>query len=327
MKAEASRVDKLSAYKDESNVVFDSTELNRRVMEHFEANQPEPTSFPAMASRVIDLAEHPDVDISKLAHLIERDPAICAAVLAVANSAVNRRGEPVQNVRMAMTRLGLKRVANIAVGVACRSLFDVELRVQYELFPKWWSRLFHASMTEAFTSSFVAMERMRNASEGIFLAGMLRNIGASLVLRSLASLIVSGNYPLMPSESDIELLVRSTRVAIGVKALTRLKLPESLVNICQHQTASLVPRIPERFDILVIQLVSSLNELRMGTLDTTEPIRLLLSASQELKIDRSGTLEIAKQLMEHAAQVELLFSTTDDADETGYLEFIERVLG
>jgi DNA-binding transcriptional regulator/RsmH inhibitor MraZ len=131
----------------------------------------------------------------------------------------------------------------------------------------------------------------------------------------------------VPCESDIELLVRSTRVAIGVKALTRLKLPESLVNICQHQTASLVPRIPERFDILIIQLVSSLNELRMGTLDTTEPLRLILSASQELKIDKSGILEVAKQLMEHAAQVELLFSTTDDADETGYLEFIDRILG
>ncbi|HET9957502.1 MAG TPA: HDOD domain-containing protein, partial [Polyangiaceae bacterium] len=66
-------------------------ELTARVQKHFSENKPEPASFPAMASRVIDLAEHPDVDVARLAHLIERDPAICAAVLAVANSAANRR--------------------------------------------------------------------------------------------------------------------------------------------------------------------------------------------------------------------------------------------
>ncbi|HEY5956162.1 MAG TPA: hypothetical protein VIV60_06405, partial [Polyangiaceae bacterium] len=57
--------------------------LAERVTAHFEQHKPEPTSFPAIASRVIDLAEHPDVDVGRLAHLIERDPAICAAVLAV----------------------------------------------------------------------------------------------------------------------------------------------------------------------------------------------------------------------------------------------------
>ena len=315
-----------SARTDNRWVTADKGALASELLAYFEQHKPEPASFPAMASRVIDLVEHPDVDVARLAHVIERDPAICAAVLAVANSAANRRSSPVQAIRTATTLLGLKRVANIAVGIACRSLFDVELRVQHELFPHWWSRLFHASMTEAFAASFVAMERMHHASEGIFLAGMLHNIGASLALRSLATLIIGGSLPGVPDESTIEAVLRSTRVPIGVMALTSFQLPQSQIQICLTQTAEVVPDGPEWFDTHIIRLVSALNELRMGTLDTAEPLRLLHDSRAALGLVPQDVVNIAKQLSEHAAQVELLFSTTDGSDETGFLEFLERTL-
>ncbi len=300
--------------------------LALRVRKHFDEHQPEPASFPAMASRVIDLAEHPDVDINRLAHLIERDPAICAAVLAVANSAANRRTSPVQSVRTATSLLGLKRVANIAVGVACRSLFDVELRVQHELFTGWWGRLFHAAMTEAFAASFVAMERAQGGSEGIFLAGMLHDIGKSLGLRSLAALLISGQVQGIPNDEAIEELLRQTRVAIGVSALRAFNMPEGLVELCSRQDDDDPPNGQQWQDLHVVRVVSALNDLRMATVNTAEPIRLLLSSARAMALTLSDILTIAQQVSDHAAQVSLLFSITDGADETGYLDFVERCL-
>ena len=155
---------------------------------------------------------------------------------------------------------------------------------------------------------------------------MLHNIGSSLALRSLATLIIGGTLPGVPDESTIEALLRDTRVPIGVMALTGFQLPESQIQICQTQTAEIVPSGPEWFDTHVIRLVSSLNELRMGTLDTVEPLRLLHDSRAALGLNAQDVLNIAKQLSEHAAQVELLFSTTDGSDETGYFEFLERIL-
>jgi HD-like signal output (HDOD) protein len=297
-----------------------------QVQKHFDEHQPEPASFPAMASRVIDLAEHPDVDLSRLAHLIERDPAICAAVLAVANSAANRRASPVQSIRIAVTLLGLKRVANIAVGVACRSLFDVELRVQHELFPNWWGRLFHSAMTEAFAASFVAMERSPGGSEGIFLAGMLHDIGKSLGLQSLAALLVSGQVQRIPNDEAIEELLRRTRIPIGVRALRAFNMPDGLVALCNRQDDEELPNIEQWHDLHVVRVVSALNDLRMATVNTSEPIRLLLSSARAMALERRDILAIAQQVSDHAAQVSLLFSTANDFDETGYLDFVARCL-
>jgi HD-like signal output (HDOD) protein len=312
-----------------ARLALDALALDRliiQVLTHFERHQPEPASFPALASRVIDLAEHPDVDVGRLAHLIERDPAICAAVLGVANSAANRRADPVQSVRTAVSLLGLKRVANIAVGVACRSLFDVELRVEHELFPGWWERLFHAAMTEAFTVSFIAMERSRHASEGIFLAGMLHNIGKSLALRSLSGLLISGELPSIPNDEAIEALLQRTRVAIGVSTLTTFNMPDQLIALCRHQDDTPLPAARENVEAHWVRLVSSLNELRMGTLATEIPIQVLLDSAQALAVSAEDVLAIARQLSDHSAQVGLLFSSNDGADESGYLEFVARCL-
>jgi HD-like signal output (HDOD) protein len=266
------------------------------------------------------------VDINRLAHLIERDPAICAAVLAVANSAANRRSSAVQSVRTAVALLGLKRVANIAVGVACRSLFDVELRVQHELFPQWWGRLFHAAMTEAFASSFIAMGRNPGGSEGIFLAGMLHDVGKSLGLRSLAALLISGQVQTIPNDETIEELLRRTRVPIGVSALRAFNMPEALVTLCSRQDDQDLPCSKDWDDLHVVRVVCALNDLRMAALNTAEPLRLLLSSAQCMSLTSNDVLAIAQQVCDHAAEVSLLFSASDGSDETGYLDFVGRCL-
>jgi len=299
-------------------------ELTSRVLRHFDEHRPEPASFPAMASKIIEVVEHPDVDVARLAHLVEREPAICASVLAVANSAALRPKSPVQNIRTAITFLGLKRVANIATGVACRSLFDVEVVVERQLFSGRWERLFHAAMTEAFAASFVAMERQRGASDGIFLTAMLHDIGKPLGLRSLSALLVSGELKTIPDDEGIEELLRRVRVAIGVTALTSFNMPEHLVELCRQQDAVELPSGPAWTDLHVVRLVSALNDLRMATINTQPPIAALLSAASAMHLSPEAIVAIARQVSEHAQQVGLLFSITDGADETGYLDFVTR---
>jgi HD-like signal output (HDOD) protein len=310
-------------------VALDGPALDRLaslVRAHFDEHQPAPASFPAVASQVVDLVEHPNVDVARLAHLIEREPALCMAVLAVANSAANRRTSTVQNIRTAINLLGLKRVANIAVGVACRSLFDVEERVEYELFPHWWNRLFHAAMTDAFAASFVALQHQRSSSDGIFLAGMLHDLGKSLGLRALASLLISGAVSGVPDDNSVETLLSRNRAAIGAIALAKFNMSESLVALCARQDDENLPEAAEWSDAHIVRLVSAFNELRTTTVNTEQPIRRLLAAARTMHLDAADLLAVAQQVSEQASHVSLLFSTTDETDETGYIDFVTRCL-
>jgi HD-like signal output (HDOD) protein len=308
----------------------DREELALLVREHFEDHKPEPTSFPAMATRIMDLAEHPDVDLGKLAHLIERDPGVCTMVLKVANSALNRRGTPIANARAAITLLGLKKVANVAVGVACRALFDMELRIEHDMFAGWWQRLFHCSMTEAFTCAFVSMDRSHKASEGIFMAGMLHDVGKTLALRSLAALLLQGRLSTCPDDATLQWLLDTTRVSIGALALGGYNLPRELVDLCLAQDDPVVPRTAAYADTHIVRVVSGLNALRLvrneETLDSSLAFTSLVDSAQALELDRARTIAIAQQLAEHASEVAALFSTPDPATRSQFLALLPPAL-
>jgi HD-like signal output (HDOD) protein len=295
------------------------------VHEYFDAHRPEPASFPAMAARVIDVAEHPEVDVARLAHLIERDPAIAAAVLAVANSAAYRRAVPVKAVRTALALLGTRQVASIAVGVACRSLFDVDVRAQHELYPHLWARQFHAAMTEAFAGAFVAMDRHVGASDSVFLAGMFHDLGKSLTLRSLGGLLVGGALPGMPTDAAIDALVHKLHVELGVEAHRVFRLPESLLEACRRQRDATLPKGPEWADAHIVRVVSGINDLRVGGARFDDVDAALLSSARALRFTGDELRTLAQQVAEHAAQVTVLFSVADHADEEGYADRVESV--
>jgi len=301
--------------------------LSNRVRAHFEANKPDPTAFPAIAARVMAEAERPDVDIRRLATLLERDPALCAAVLRMANSALNRRASKVDSARSALMMLGTKRVADLAVATACRSLFDVEARVQYGLYPAWWNRLFHGAMTEAFCASFIGGEREIHASDRVFLTAMFLSIGKPLTLRSLSSVIIEGGTPKVPHDFAIDEVLRRNHVYVGGLALSVWNLPSSLREAHRRQGDYHVPARPEWVDTQVSRLVSSLNAIRVGTLHTEDHIRVLRDSSTALALDGEDVVGAAGHVSRYATQVAQVFGVPDDTDESGYAQFVERCMG
>jgi HD-like signal output (HDOD) protein len=306
-------------------VVNDAEELAQWVEEHFREHLPEPTSFPSMATRIMDLAEHPDVDVTRLSHLIERDPGVCTAVLKLANSALNRRSTPVNSVRQAVTLLGLKKVANAAVGVACRALFDMEARIEHDLFPGWWERLFHCAMTEAFCCSFVAMAAARKASDGIFLAGLLHDVGKSLALRSLAALVLGGKLAL-PDNQTIESVLSATRANIGALALGSFNLPRSLALVCLHQDEPALGGDEQWIDCHIVRVVAGINELRLGREPRADLLERVLGSARALQMEQTALLGLASQLSDHSAQVQALFSTNDGASDEDFPSTLNRIL-
>jgi HD-like signal output (HDOD) protein len=272
----------------------------------FEKHRPSPTAFPALAVQIIDLLNGPDVDMAKLLKAISPDPAISVNVLRVANSALYSRGGEVNEMRMAVMRIGLRGVGEIAAGVAGRSLFDVALRVEYEIFGDRWNRLFLDTMAVAFGASQFAFEQNVGRADRAFLAGMFHDMGKSLALRSLAGLVISGQVPAPIPDAVVDEVLERTHVEIGAAAMGIWALPQHLIDACLHHHDPEVPGDADHMELHILRMVSGVHRL---VKDPEDPRRLAETRQsiEAMHLVRRGVKLLHKEMGEHAERVKVLF--------------------
>jgi HD-like signal output (HDOD) protein len=182
--------------------------------------------LPEVALRLNQLAGRVDADIGVVEKTVASDPGVAALVLSKANSAFHNRGVHVQSLRIAITRLGLVDVRDIAFQiVASAKLFKV---------PEYSQR-----MRELNAASQVAGQLAREVcrllhleSDLAFLCGLLHDLGEALILAILADLARTRG-DLFPQETRDE-IVSSYHSVLGAKACEVWKLPATLSDAILH---------------------------------------------------------------------------------------------
>jgi len=241
------------------------------VLEHFSRNRPDPASFPALAMQIMKLVQEPELDMNELIRTISPDPAISLHVLRAANSALFSLGAEIQDLRRAVMQLGTREVGDIAAGVASRSLFDLSLKAEFELFGQRWHTQFLDAMAVAFGASQFAFDQKVGRADHAFLAGMFHDIGKTLALRSLAALVLDGQVAGPLPDPVVDTVLERVHVEIGCDLLRLWGLPEYLTVICQHHHDPEVASGLEHLDIHILRLVEGLHRL---VLDPTDACRL-----------------------------------------------------
>jgi HD-like signal output (HDOD) protein len=276
------------------------------VLAEFSKHRPSPTAFPALAVQIIDLLNGPDVDMAKLLKAISPDPAISVNVLRVANSALYSRGGEVNDMRMAVMRIGLRGVGEIAAGVAGRTLFDVALRVEYEIFGERWNNLFLDTMAVAFGASQFAFEQNVGRADRAFLAGMFHDMGKSLALRSLAGLVISGQVPAPIPEAVVDEVLERTHVETGATAMGIWGLPQHLIEACLHHHDAEVPGDADAMELHILRMVSGIHRL---VKDQEDPRRLAETRQsiEAMRLDRRGVKRLHRELEAQTERVKVLF--------------------
>jgi HD-like signal output (HDOD) protein len=72
-------------------------------------------SLPAVALRIIDASKDPDITLHEVSSIISRDPAIAAKLLKIANSPLYSQRRSLNNLREALTLLGVNASLTIAL--------------------------------------------------------------------------------------------------------------------------------------------------------------------------------------------------------------------
>lgn len=129
--------------------------------------------LPAIALRVMQVAQDPKSSAADLALVVSADPGLSARVLRIANSAAYRRAREVTSVQEALVVLGFVQARNVAVSSAITAAYPEQReRVLFRIDDFW-----RHSLAVAMKASEFAAQGRRLDVPTTFTAGILHNIG------------------------------------------------------------------------------------------------------------------------------------------------------
>lgn len=135
-------------------------------------------SPPAIASRLLELCEEPDLDMDDVGNLLRNDPALTARLLRAANSPIYGYRRRATTLKDALLFLGI----NGAVSLALTFTLSLPLRDD-ENSSTHYTQLWQRSALSALIATELAQHLGWRELEQLFLAALLQDIGIFALLR------------------------------------------------------------------------------------------------------------------------------------------------
>jgi diguanylate cyclase (GGDEF)-like protein len=190
-------------------------------------NLPSP---PAVAARLIEVADEPDLSLTKVVDILRVDPALTAKLLRLANSPLYARRRHIDTLQQAVTLLGLDAVLTAALSLTLLSDSESS-RSTSSVFRSQWSRSVHAA---------VAAQALAGHCRGVsppdaFLGALVQDIGI-LVIARLEPAAYAG-----ADGADHDRLIALETAALGVdhavagaELLSSWNLPTAIVDAVRN---------------------------------------------------------------------------------------------
>ncbi len=137
-------------------------------------------AMPAIVSEVLSMTQDPNVPMSELSELIQRDPALTAKILRVSNSPYYGMRQYVGTLKLALVILGAREVRNIVVGIAVFDTFR-DGKTAVLLADDFWN---HSLSVAALSKKLGSTISPGMQCEG-FIPGLLHDIGKMVLCRYL----------------------------------------------------------------------------------------------------------------------------------------------
>ncbi len=185
--------------------------------------------FHSIANQVLAMSSDPDVDLKRMAKVMEADPAFAAEVLFLANSSLFGFTSQMHVLRHAVAILGLERIKALAVTVAMRTFMVSGGAAVRDC---WRHSAATAIVAEEISGAF-GFE-----GERAYTVALMHDIGRLGLLKSYPAELT----PLLASEfQDIDEVLRAERAAVDVDhataggwLVTTWAFPHDFVEVCNR---------------------------------------------------------------------------------------------
>jgi diguanylate cyclase (GGDEF)-like protein len=287
----------------------------------FEARLKAQVDFPSpsrVASEVIGLAGHPDIEMTKVANAISRDPAMAAKLLRIANSAFYAQRRPSQNIRQALVIIGLNAALTLALSFSLVSTLRgcKPNGIDYK---RYWRR----TLLAATASRAIAEQVCKGHDEDAFLTALLQDVAILAIDRASSTF-----YADLPLETSHAVLIEYEKARLegkdhahyGALLLRSWNLPEVICSgVEQSHRAELSDTAND--DSKIARCIALGSELAEAVLAANRTAALPKVADQAAKlfgIRGEQFTEIVTRVIKLIPEAEELYETSildaSDAD-------------
>ncbi|MFL1406087.1 HDOD domain-containing protein [Marinobacter sp. M1N3S26] len=175
-------------------------------------------TLPEVALQVRDIAEAEDSSIMDLAKVISNDTALSARLIRVCNSPLFRGSRAIENLNMAVSRLGMAYTSNLAMGLAMEQMFQATT----DMIDKRLRATWQTSTEVAGVCHVLAQQYTRLKPDQATLGGLVHLIGVLPILRYVE------DNDVQVSSVMLDNVVDEIHPRIGAAILRKWDFPEEL---------------------------------------------------------------------------------------------------
>jgi len=200
-------------------------------------------TLPTVAARVLEMTDAEDIDLRRIADVVQMDQALAAKVLRTVNSSFYGLSRPCGTVRQAMVYLGLNAVKTLVLSFSLVDTVDGRgADANGFNFTEYWRRSIHTAVA----SRELARKIGGWDPEEAFLAGLMQDVGVIALYRQLEQSYISSIRSGGGRHETIATIERDAygfdHAQLGAAIAMRWKLPLVQVEaIRYHHDASRAP--------------------------------------------------------------------------------------
>lgn len=138
-------------------------------------------SLPTIAVEVLELAQRSDADITEIAKIISKDPALSSKILRTVNSSFYGRSQNVSTISHALVILGLQSVKTLVLGFSLVTNLTKNKAKGFKHIDYWRRSIYAATASRSIAAKVGLVQQ-----EEAFLAALLMDIGMLVLDQLLA---------------------------------------------------------------------------------------------------------------------------------------------
>lgn len=199
-----------------------SDQFLKQLLDDLAGNRLVLPTLPEVALRVRDIVEDENASAGQIADVVGTDPALAARLFQIANSPLYRGTRTIDDLKMAITRLGLGVVRNVVTSLAMQQIFQPTTDALDRRFRHIWEH----STEVAAISSVLAKQYTRLRPDEAMLAGLVHEIGALPILSR-----AEDEPALVEDEKLLDALLQKATGQVGEAILKAWGFPPALVEV------------------------------------------------------------------------------------------------
>lgn len=182
-------------------------------------------TLPEVALKIRQAVESEEKSAQQIAEILTQDASLAARLLQLANSPLYRARAKIDNLQLAITRLGTRVVRDLVITLAMKQIFQASSDSLDKQFRELWS----TSVEVAAICRMLATRQKSLDPEQALLAGLIHNIGALPILR-----LAEDDDELIDDPEMLEEITLAIQSKVGQVILEFWDFSDTFVEVIKH---------------------------------------------------------------------------------------------